>query len=284
MITEQLIWFIDSRIHHQTTTLDKIVRLANIHQKSIKIVIDVSAQITGHGYWHLFSEKNTFKKELIKTVEDNKNQLLKYFSMNAIKVEVAINESDDYLTTLNANVESNINSIVIIEDNSADKRHAIFQHLADINAPVLLLTKKLWKHPINFLVAVDPLHENARPEMLDTNIVSLTKSWVEKFKAKWTVAHCFYIASVLTKYKTNVRTMHREGLDVFAKNLKIPHDQCVLLEGIPEDALSSYIHQHHVDIITIGLVARNQLNRLWVGSTTTALLSNPPCDMLLIKH
>jgi hypothetical protein len=38
MITEQLIWFIDSRFYYQTSSLDKIVRLANIHQKSIKVL------------------------------------------------------------------------------------------------------------------------------------------------------------------------------------------------------------------------------------------------------
>lgn len=284
MITEQLIWFIDSRFYYQTTSLDKIVRLANIHQKSIKVIIDVSAQITGRGYWHLFNGKEALAKELMLTIEAKKTQLLKYFAMNAIKVEVTINQSANYLATLNTNVENNVNSIVIIEDNSAEKRHSIFQHLADINAPVLLLTKKIWKHPISFLVAVDPLHEHARPEMIDNNIVTLTKNWGEKLQAKWTVAHCFYIASVLTKYKTNVRAIHRDGLDIFAKNLNIPHEQCVLLEGIPEDVLASYIHQHHVDIITIGLVARNQLNRLWIGSTTTALLCDLPCDMLLIKN
>lgn len=284
MITEQLIWFIDSRFYYQTSSLDKIVRLANIHQKSIKVIIDASAQVTGRGYWHLFNNKEALSKELMLTIEAKQTQLLKYFAMNAIKVEVTINESANYLATLNTNVDSIKCSLVIIEDNIAAKRHSIFQHLADINAPVLLLTKKLWKHPINFLVAVDPLHENARPEMIDNNIVSLTKSWVEKLQAKWTVAHCFYVASVLTKYKNNVRAMHRDGLDIFAKNLKIPHEQCVLLEGIPEDVLASYIRQHHVDIITIGLVARNQLNRLWIGSTTTALLCELPCDMLLIKH
>lgn len=284
MITEQLIWFIDSRFAYQTTSLDKVVRLANIHQKSIKVIIDVSCQITGRGYWHLFNDKKAFETELMVEVEAKKNKLLKYFSMNAIKVEVAINESANYLAALNASIENNVNSVVIIEGNRAEKRHSIFQHLADINAPVLLLTKKLWKKPMSFLVAVDPLHEHARPEMIDNNIVSLTKNWVDKLQAKWTVAHCFYIASVLTKYKNNVRAMHHDGLDIFAKELKIPHEQCVLLEGIPEDVLASYVRQHHVDIITIGLVARNQLNRLWIGSTTTALLCDPPCDMLLIKH
>ncbi|PKI16575.1 universal stress protein [Colwellia sp. 12G3] len=284
MITEQLIWFIDSRFYYQTTSLEKIIRLANIHQKSIKVIIDASTQLTGHGYWHLFNDKDALSKELMITIEAKKTQLLKYFSMSAIKAEVIINQSANYLATLNTNVESNINSIVIIEDNSAKKRHSIFQHLADINAPVLLLTKNAWKQQISFLVAVDPLHEHARPEMIDNNIVSLTKNWVDRLKAKWTVVHCFYIASVLTKYKKNIQSMHRDGLDDFAKKLRIPPEQSVLLEGIPEEALVLYIRQHHVDILAIGLVARNQLEQLWIGSTTTALLCDLPCDILLIKN
>jgi nucleotide-binding universal stress UspA family protein len=78
--------------------------------------------------------------------------------------------------------------------------------------------------------------------------------------------------------------MHHEGLNIFAEKNRLPDEQCVLLEGIPEDALSSYVNKHHVDIIVIGLVARNKLEQFWVGSTTSALLCDPPCDMLLIKH
>jgi nucleotide-binding universal stress UspA family protein len=133
------------------------------------------------------------------------------------------------------------------------------------------------------LAAVDPLHEHARPDELDDNIVSLTKVWATSLKSSWVIVHCCYIASVLTQYKSKLITMHREGFSAFAKRNRLHNEQCVLLEGIPEDALSSYVEKHHVGILVIGLVARNTLEQFWVDSTTSALLCSPPCDLLLIK-
>lgn len=284
MITEQLIWFIDSRFYYQNTSLDKIVQLAKIHQKTVKIVIDASAQLTGRGYWHLLGQKETLSQELLTTIEQKQQQLLKFFAMNAIKIEVTINQSADYFAALSSTIKNTNNSLVIIEDNISAKRHPIFQQLTDINAPVLLLNKKAWKHPVNILAAVDPLHEHARPGKIDDNIVLLTQHWAKKWTAKLTVAHCYYVASVLTKYKNKILTMHNDGLEVFAKRLRLQNEQCILLEGIPEEALTAYIHHHHIDVLAMGLVARNKLEQLWIGSTTTALLSELPCDVLLIKH
>ena len=284
MITEQLIWFIDSRFYYQNTSLDKVVQLAQIHQKPVKIVIDASAQLTGRGYWHLLNNKDTLSQELLTTIKQKQQQLLKFFTMNAIKVEITINQSTNYFAALNTEITSTQNSVVIIEDNISAKRHPIFQQLTDINAPVLLLNKKAWKHPVNILAAVDPLHEHARPGKIDDNIVLLAQHWSKKLTAKLTVAHCYYVASVLTKYKHKVLAMHNDGLDVFAKRLRLQNEQCILLEGVPEEALTEYIHQHHIDVLAMGLVARNKLEQLWIGSTTTALLSELPCDILLIKH
>jgi len=284
MITEQLIWFIDSRFYYQNISLDKIVLLANIHHKRIKIIIDASAQSTGRGYWHLFNDKEALSKELMATIDKKEKQLLKFFSMNAINVEVTINQSTNYLAKINDEVANNANSIIVIEDNIVAKRHPIFQHLNDINSPILLLNSRAWKHPINILAAIDPLHEYASTGRIDDSIISLMQSWSGALKAKWTIAHCYYVDSILTKYKNNVLTMHRDGLNSFEKKFRLSHGQCILLEGIPEDALASYIHQYSIDILMIGLVSRNKLEKLWVGSTTTALLNDPPCDMLLIKH
>ena len=289
MTTEQLIWFIDSRFYYQAITLDKIVHLANTHKKQLKIIIDASTQSTGHGYWHLLNDNDALSAELMTSIDKKQTQLLKFFSMNAIKVEVTINQSTDYLTLLNTEVTNNANSLVVIEDNIVSKRHPIFQQLTNINASVLLLKNKRWKQPvlnssINILAAIDPLHENARPEKIDDNIVSLAKNWADILKAKFKIAHCCYVSSVLTQYKNKVLTIHREGFHDFAKKNHLQNEQCVFLEGMPEEALLSYIHQYHTDILIMGLVARNKLEQLWIGSTTTALLNSPPCDMLLIKH
>jgi len=284
MITEQLIWFIDSRFYYQNISLDKIVHLAQIHKKPIKIIIDASAQLTGRGYWHLLSHKETLSKELLSSIEQQQKKLLKFFAMNAIKVDITINQSPDYFAALSTSIKNSINSLVILEDNISAKRHPIFQQLTDIDAPVLLLHKKAWKHPVNILAAVDPLHEHARPGKIDDNIVLLTQHWSKTLSAKFTVAHCFYVASVLTKYKNNVFSMHSDGLDTFAKRFRLSEQQYTLLEGIPEEALTTYIQHNHIDILTMGLIARNKLQQLWVGSTTTAMLSEVPCDILLIKH
>ncbi|WP_426359090.1 universal stress protein [Pseudocolwellia sp. HL-MZ19] len=284
MITEQLIWFIDSRFYYQNTSLDKIVQLANTHHKNIKIIIDASTQLTGRGYWHLLGDNDTLSNELMTSIEAKKAQMLKYLGMNAIKADISINQSADYLASLNTQVTQSNNAIVVIEDHAVAKRHPIFQLLTDINAPVLLLNKKAWKHPIKMLAAVDPLHEHARPRQIDDDIVLVTKNWAKNLEANWSVAHCYYVAPVLTSYKNKVRSMHAEGFSLFAKKLRLVDEQCFLLEGVPEDAMTSYINKHHIDILTMGIVARNKLEQLWIGSTTTALLNELPCDLLLIKE
>lgn len=284
MKTEQLIWFIDSRFFYKSTSLDKIVRLANIHHKQIKVIIDASAQLTGRGYWHLFDDKDTLSHEVITELNKKQVQLHKFFTMNAIKADVIVNQSTDYMQILNSEVEKSTDCLVVIEDAIAAKRHPIFQEFKELQTPILLLSHKLWKNTLNILAAIDPLHENARPDALDENIVALTQNWASSLKASWGVAHCYYVASVLTQYKNKLLTMHQEGFNTFAKINHLPDEHCVLLEGIPEDALSSYVDKHHVDILVIGLVARNKLEQFWVGSTTSALLYDPPCDMLFIKH
>jgi hypothetical protein len=284
MKTEQLIWFIDSRFFYKSTSLDKIVRLANIHHKKIKVIIDASAQLTGRGYWHLFDDTDTLSQEVIAELDKKQAQLHKFFTMNAIKADVIVNQSTNYLQILNSEVDKYTNCLVVIEDTITTKRHPIFQEFKGINAPIILLSHKLWKSSINILAAIDPLHEHARPEDLDENIISLTQVWATSLNASWVIVHCCYIASVLTQYKSKLLTMHREGFNAFANRNRLPDEQCVLLEGVPEDALSSYVNKHCIDILVIGLVARNKLEQFWIGSTTSALLCAPPCDLLLIKH
>ena len=72
MKTAQLIWFIDSRFFYENTSLDKLVHLANIHNKQIKVIIDASAQLTGRGYWHLFDNIEPLSNEVI--IELDKKQ------------------------------------------------------------------------------------------------------------------------------------------------------------------------------------------------------------------
>tara|TARA_R110001583_G_scaffold9945_4_gene46301 strand:+ start:7919 stop:8773 length:855 start_codon:yes stop_codon:yes gene_type:complete len=284
MKTEQLIWFIDSRYFYQNISLDKIVHLANIHQKKITIIIDARGKSPTPWYSHLLHDESLLFNDENILLAEKQVKLLNFFKMNAIKADIMICPSIDYTKIINKEIAKNTNSLVVIEDTQLSKRHPIFQMLTQINAPILLLTNKIWKHPINILGAIDPLHENARPETIDESIVELMAHWGAALKAKQCIAHCCYISPVLSQYKKKIMAEHQDALKDFSKKYRLDKDQQVLLEGQPEERLPTYIKNNQVDVLFIGLVARNKLSQFWIGSTTNALLTTLPCDMLLVKH
>lgn len=284
MISDQLTWFIDGRYFYNNITLDKIIHLAGTTANPIKIIIDARIKSTERWYWHTFFEDTSSNSDALALLNQKKDKLLKVLKMSAIKADIMLSQTSDHINLLNDELSKSKNSLLIVEDAPANKRHPVFQTLTEIDSTVLILSHKAWKKPLKILGAVDPLHEHDRPAKIDDNIVKNLKRWEEAFNLKWGVAHCCYISSVLSKYKNKVLSIHKEALHEFSEKWHIKDEQSTLLDGKPENALMTYIDQEHIDILFIGLVNRNIIDRFWVGSTTSSFLSNPSCDLLLIKH
>ena len=186
---------------------------------------------------------------------------------------------------MNATIPKNVkeNTAVVVKCFKID-RSTVFIIVSKVQDLFDAVFFKVWKENINAIGAVDPLHENDRPAKIDEHIVQHLKSWEDSLSVKWKLIHCCYISSVLYQYKNKVLSMHQDGLKEFADQFRIKRDQYKLLEGLPEEALKSYINKNHIDILFIGLVNRNMLDKFWVGSTTSNFLYEPPCDLLLIKQ
>lgn len=284
MVNEQLVWFIDGRYFYNTITLDKIIALANAHQQRIKIIIDVRVKSTERWYWHAINKDSIATNDELEIINNKKQALIDALAVKAIEADIIVTQSADHVKIINTELAKNNNSLLILEDTPPKKRHPVFQALTEINSPVLLLSNRAWHKPISIIGAVDPLHENDRPAKIDDSIVKQLKAWDKALSVKWTLVHCCYISSVLYKYTNKVLLMHKEGLQEFAEQFHIKKAQYTLLEGLPEEALKSFIKKNNVDILCIGLVNRSMLDKLWVGSTTSHFLYEPPCDLLLIKH
>ncbi|TMM42517.1 universal stress protein [Colwellia ponticola] len=284
MINEQLVWFIDGRYFYNTITLDKIITLATAHQQPLKIIIDVRVKSTERWYWHSINKDTSSVNKELATINTKKQDLLDALATKAIEAEVIVTQSADHITVINTELAKKNNSLLILEDTPPKKRHPLFQALTEINSPVLLLSNSPWKKPLNIIGAVDPLHENDRPAHIDDSIVKQLKAWHKALSAQWTLVHCCYISSVLYEYKNKVLLMHKEGLQEFAEQFLVKKTQYILLEGLPEEALKAFINKNNIDILCIGLVNRSMLDKLWVGSTTSHFLYEPPCDLLLIKQ
>lgn len=55
-----------------------------------------------------------------------------------------------------------------------------------------------------------------------------------------------------------------------------------ILEGIPENAILSAAREHDVDAIILGRRRRSPIERIYVGSTTSAVISQAPCPVLVV--
>ncbi len=283
MTITKLVWFIDSRVNYKKTSFNKVAYLATLYGSEIHVLIDKRVKAFERWYWPQLDPDNTLMNDSEAKFNQLKETLTKNFSQRGIQTTISGVEKTDHLTSLNQVLDDD-NSLVMIEHQNDDKKHAIFQSLHLINASTLVLTDKPWSTPLNMIAAVDPLHENARPENIDEHIAELLKEIATQSKARWTVIHSCFIASVLYEYEKRILEMHKDEFNDFAKRMKIDKSHICLIEGQPEEALETYIKKNKVDIMIIGLVARNFIEQMWVGSTTTALLDDVPCDMLLVRR
>ena len=284
MSQAKLIWFIDSRASVKTPSLVKVTNLARKFTNRLEIVFDKRIRSAERWYWPSFDHDKALRQEFELAQKNTKNQLSTYLLSHHIDFHITEIEDSDYLTPLKKLVDGSPQCLVVIDDNGPSQRHPIFQSLATLGADVLLLSAISWNKKIKMLGAVDPLHEHARPFNIDEHIVNVLREWNQKLTTDWSIAHCCFIASVLYKHEKTILKMHREEFSNFAKSLKISNDKMYCLEGLPEKSLKSHIRKNNINILVVGLIARNVLEQMWVGSTTVALMNNPPCDMLLVTH
>lgn len=59
--------------------------------------------------------------------------------------------------------------------------------------------------------------------------------------------------------------------------------QSLLCEGDPPDVIVDIAHGKKADLIVMGTYGRRGLNRLMMGSVTSGVILNSPCDVLVVK-
>ncbi len=276
-----LLWLVDTRHPIPDASIEKLAYLSRTFGVELEIMLDKRVRSFERSYWLQFSGG----KELVSNYRASQNQLGSYLARTLEDRDIAFKieeiEDSSYFSRLKEKL--NAESLLVIDDQPRAQRHPVFQQFSKLSASVLLLTPQAWHDPITIASAVDPLHEHARPTQLDHHIVSVTSAWRKPLQASLFLVHCCFTPPVFLEHRKTIMGIHRDGLNEFARKSNIPDEETVMLEGIPEHALPRWVKTHEIDILALGIVARSRLESFWVGSTTTALLDEPPCDMLLIK-
>lgn len=162
-------------------------------------------------------------------------------------------------------------------------------------APLMLVRGGSHGLPRRVLAAVDPLDASDRPQALDAAVLDTANRLAMQCGAELDVVHAFEyippfaVPGLLTGALPDIglteqfRAMHHDALQAFGKRHGVPQAHLHLLDGIPGRAIADFAAKHGVDVVVMGSVQRNFLQRLSIGSVAEDLLQRLDCDVLALK-
>lgn len=168
--------------------------------------------------------------------------------------------------------------------------------LRDCPVPVLLVNEHSSTWPQRIIAAVDPYDAHGKPHALNQRIVETALELGQLCGAEVRLVHVldFVPIPIATmgvvvdpgyerSYYDRMRVEHRAALERFAQAFGIPAASTALLEGRPEEAMASYADATLCDLVVVGAVRRNGLDRLAFGTTSEQIIHRLHCDVVVVK-
>ncbi|HKT31641.1 MAG TPA: universal stress protein [Gammaproteobacteria bacterium] len=162
-------------------------------------------------------------------------------------------------------------------------------------APLMLVRTGARSLPQRILAAVDPLDEHDRPHELNTRVLKAANRLAMQCDAQLDVVHAFefipppvdgeFMTGWLPDFTLaeELRGLHLDELQKLGKEFGVPKAHLYMLDGHPDRTVSEFAANHKHDVVVMGTVQRNLLQRLALGSVAEGLLQRLDCDVLTLK-
>jgi universal stress protein E len=149
-----------------------------------------------------------------------------------------------------------------------------------------------------FLAAIDPMNEHDKPAALDDQILVLGKSLATAVDGELHAFHAYdprmaiatatanaYVPVSLPfdEMEEQMRNLHGTRFDEVVGFHGIAKDRAHLISGLAHEELPALAEKLDATVVIMGAVARNRLQRLFIGSTAERTLDQLPCDLLIVK-
>ena len=169
-----------------------------------------------------------------------------------------------------------------------------WQLLRDCPVPVHLVTNALNPRPRNVLAIVDVLRSEEQDLCSTTRSLMLPRNWRSNVMPRlelvhvydWTTVYAqdmgFGALPMATGIYEALGTAQHEAFAAMAERHGVPLRCRHFIEGSPLTSICDFAAEHHTDVIVMGTVQHNGLNKL-LGTTAEQLLHRAPCSVLAIK-
>ena len=158
-------------------------------------------------------------------------------------------------------------------------------------APLLLVKPREWIENGSVVASVDHLHVKAQQSKLDHLLIDSAERIARRFNLTAKVFHCYFpFVSTLfpsaleTREQADaIRQHHEEKMATLLANHNIKPENVKMAQGELVPALIRFLEKCGANVLVIGALSRNFLERAIVGSTAEKILDDCPCDVLVIK-
>jgi universal stress protein E len=169
-----------------------------------------------------------------------------------------------------------------------------WQLLRDCPVPVHLVTNALHSRPRAVLAIVDVLRSEEQDLVFNDQIIDAAVKLAEQCDATlelvhvydWTAVYAqdigFGALPMATGIYEALGTAQREAFAALAERHGVPAQSRHFIEGSPLTCMCDFAAEHCTDVIVMGTVQHNGLNKL-LGTTAEQLLHRAPCSVLAIK-
>lgn len=159
-------------------------------------------------------------------------------------------------------------------------------------APLMLVKPNEWKINGSVVTAVDPMHAKAEQSKLDSLLLSLTEALSQQLHLTPHAFHSYFpfVSSLFPmggeseEYLSRIRHQHEEKLQELLAEHSFDAENIHLSQGELVPAIIDYLNRSEANLLVIGSLSRNALERAIIGNTAEKILENCPCDVLVAKN
>ena len=157
--------------------------------------------------------------------------------------------------------------------------------------PLMLVKPGEWHDEGKIVTAIDPLHVKASQSRLDHVLLESAKKIGEILGQPVRVFHSYFpfvsalfpLGGESKDYLLRIEEQHsKKVLEVMAKH-GFNEDNLELSRGELAPDLVRYLKRSDANLLVIGALSRNFLERAIVGNTAEKILEDCPCDVLVMK-
>ncbi|OQK18063.1 hypothetical protein AU255_09485 [Methyloprofundus sedimenti] len=160
----------------------------------------------------------------------------------------------------------------------------VWQLLRNCPIPTYIAKEKNWRMPLNILAAIDPTHENDKQSALDHKILATAAEIANLCQAKLHIIHC-YSPVILADHEIQkcLEKIYRENSHEIIDEYDIDSHNVHLIAGDPAEEIEELCQTLDIDLVIMGAVSRNSLERIFIGNTAQEVLPILEADVLLLK-